>query len=82
MAKQLDNFLDYYRSLETPREKYHTEIRILDKDYDVELNGVLINKVSRGNGDMLICTMQNNRKIRLQITESTRFLVNGEELHG
>jgi hypothetical protein len=79
MVKKIDKFLEFYNA-KTPNELYHTEIRIVDVDYDVELNGVLINHVSKGNGDYLICNMMNNRRIRLHISEDTQFLINGEEL--
>ena len=79
-VKQIDKFVEFYEGLKTPHELYHTEIRIISQDYDVELNGVLINRVSKGNDDYLIFTMQNNRKIRLHITDNTRFLINEEEL--
>lgn len=77
---KLDKFLEFYYNLKTPRELYDTEIRVIDKDYDVELNGVLINHTSKGNNNTLIFAMQNNREIKLRITEDTRFLINGDEL--
>lgn len=79
MVKQISKFLEFYQNIKTPRDLYHTEIRIIDNDYDVELNGILINRISHRN-NYLIFTMMNNRKIKLNITDNTRFLINGGEL--
>lgn len=77
---KLNAFVEFYNT-KTPIELYHMEIRVIDKDYDVELNGVLINTV-KGIEDTLIFVMPNNRRIRLRITDDTRILVNGKEVYG
>ncbi|MBQ2653358.1 MAG: hypothetical protein IJF83_07375 [Methanobrevibacter sp.] len=76
---QIEQFLKEYES-KTPYDLYHSEIRIIDKDYDVELNGININRAWKGNGETLILETMNHRKLRLQITKDTQFLINGEQL--
>ena len=40
---QIEQFLKEYES-KTPYDLYHSEIRIIGEDYDVELNGIHINR--------------------------------------
>ena len=54
---------------------------LLERDYDVELNGIHINRAWKGNGETLILETMNHRKLRLQITKDTQFLINGESLY-
>ena len=78
--RQIEQFLKEYES-KTPYDLYHSEIRIIGEDYDVELNGIHINRAWKGNGETLILETMNHRKLRLQITKDTQFLINGESLY-
>lgn len=75
---KIEQFLKEYES-KTPYDLYHSEIRIISEDYDIELNGIHINRAWR-NDDTLILETMNQRKIRLHITPDTEFLINGEPL--
>ena len=75
----IERFLTIYAN-KTPRELFHSEIRIISDDYDVEVNGIHVNKASKGNGDLLILETMNHRKLRLHITNDTEILINGKTI--
>ena len=75
----IERFLTIYGS-KTPHDLFHSEIRIISDDYDVEVNGIHVNRASKGNGNLLILETMNHRKLRLNITPDTRILINGEEI--